>query len=190
MAAPAPSPPQAVAAVPPPPTTSTPPAALPAHIGEFQPAVSYPWLPPELVDRVHNNSLSIYELPKLANPSWPGVSAQTEVEMVVIEGVSVVKALTTSASSRQFVKAVPNFSTFSRLWIVYLTLRASSSCDPDLPVSLGRFYQHITNLSDIFHWDRVAGYVIAVCTTWLGRAFVMGLNAQEAGGSLVHMEGA
>jgi hypothetical protein len=65
---------------------------------------------------------------------------------------------------------VPNFATFGRLWMVYLTLRASSSRDPDLPVSLGRFYQHIADLSDVFHWDRVAGYVVAVCTTRLGKA--------------------
>ncbi|KAJ1600097.1 hypothetical protein NDA14_001013 [Ustilago hordei] len=120
------------------PPPATPHPALPAFISEYQPAIAYPWLPANLVDKVLQDSISIYELPKLANPSWPSSTALEDPTPVLIEGFSIVKAPTTSTSNRQFVKAVPNFLTFSRLWVV----------------------------------------------------FVMGLDAQEAGGSLVHMEGA
>ncbi|KAJ1034241.1 hypothetical protein NDA18_001105 [Ustilago nuda] len=89
---------------------------------------------------------------------------------VLIEGVSIVKAPTTSTSNHQFIKAVPNFLTFSRLWVIFLSLQSSTSPDRDLPVSLGRFYQHIADLAEVFPWDKVAGYVIAVCTLRLGRA--------------------
>ncbi|CDR99973.1 hypothetical protein [Sporisorium scitamineum] len=61
------------------------PGALPAHIGEYQLAVTYPWIPAELVDKVHQDSLSIYNLPKLANPSWPGITASEDPAMVVIK---------------------------------------------------------------------------------------------------------
>ncbi|KAJ1593186.1 hypothetical protein NDA11_005746 [Ustilago hordei] len=89
---------------------------------------------------------------------------------VLIEGFSIVKAPTTSTSNCQFIKVVPNFLTFSRLWVVFLSLRSSSSPDRDLLVSLRRFYQHVVDLAEVFPWEKVAGYVIAVCTSHLGRA--------------------
>ncbi|SPC61266.1 uncharacterized protein UHOD_11259 [Ustilago sp. UG-2017b] len=112
----------------------------------------------------------IYDLPKLANPSWPGSTALEEPAPVLIKGFSVVKGPTTSTSNCQFIKAVPNFLTFGRFWVVYLLLRSSTSNDRDLPVSLGRFYQHVANLAEVFPWDKVAGYVIAVCASRLGKA--------------------
>ena len=143
---------------------------LPTRIGEYQPSVTYPWLPVDLIDKAHQDILSIYDLPKLANPSWPGSTALVEPAPVLIEGFSIVKGPTTSTSNHQFIKAVPNFLTFGRLWVVYLSLRSSTSNDRDLPVSLGRFYQHVANLAEVFPWDKVAGYVIAVCTSRLGKA--------------------
>ncbi|UTT94215.1 hypothetical protein NDA17_004195 [Ustilago hordei] len=89
---------------------------------------------------------------------------------VLIEGFSIVKAPTTSTSNCQFIKVVPNFLTFSRLWVVFLSLRSSSSPDRDLLVSLRRFYQHVVDLAEVFPWEKVAGYIIAVCTSHLGRA--------------------
>ncbi|SAM85242.1 uncharacterized protein UBRO_20084 [Ustilago bromivora] len=144
--------------------------AFPARLGEYLAAITYLWLSTDLIDKVHQDTLSIYDLPKLANPSWPGATAQEEPAPVVIEGFSVVKGPSTSASNRQFSKAVPNFSTFGQLWVIYLSLRSSTSHDNDISVSLGRFYQHVANLSDVFPWERVAGYVIAVCTSRFGRA--------------------
>ena len=127
--------------------------ALPARIGEYQPAVVYPWLASDLIDKVLQDTLNVYDLPKLANPSWPGIVTVEEPVPVLIEGFSVVKGPTSSASNRQFLKAVPNFLTFGRLWVVYLSLRSSTSLDRDLPVSLGRFFQHIADLSEVFPWE-------------------------------------
>ncbi|SYW82596.1 uncharacterized protein UBRO2_04718 [Ustilago bromivora] len=161
--------------LPAPPTRIAQPApALPAQIGEYQSVITYPWLSGNFIDKIHQDTLSIYELPKLANPSWPGAPTQEEPAPVVIEGFSVVKGPSTSASNRQFIKAVPNFSTFGRLWVVYLTLRSFSCPDRDPSVSLSHFYQHVADLSEVFPWERVAGYVLAVCTSRLGRA-----NASE-----------
>ncbi|KAJ1031729.1 hypothetical protein NDA13_002118 [Ustilago tritici] len=103
--------------------------------------------------------------PATHNPALPACIAP-----VLIEGFSVVKGPTTSTSNRQFVKAVPNFLTFSRLWVIYLSLRSSTSPNHDLPVSLGRFYQRVADLAKVFPWEKVAGYVIAVCTLHLGKA--------------------
>ncbi|SYW80067.1 uncharacterized protein UBRO2_03335 [Ustilago bromivora] len=84
--------------------------AFPARLGEYQASVTYPWLLPDLIDKVHQDTLTAYDLPKLANPSWPGTPAQEDP--VVIEGFLVVKAPSTSASNCQFIKAIPNFSMF------------------------------------------------------------------------------
>ena len=141
---------------------------LPTRIGEYQPSVTYPWLPVDLIDKAHQDILSIYDLPKLANPSWPSSTALEEPAPVLIEGFSIVKGPTTSTSNHQFIKAVPNFLTFGRLWLVYLysglQLRTTETS------SLGRFYQHVTDLAEVFPWDKVAGYDIAVCTSRLGKA--------------------
>ncbi|KAJ1022897.1 hypothetical protein NDA13_004947 [Ustilago tritici] len=117
-----------------------------------------------------SDTLGIYDLPKLTNPSWPNSTALEEPAPVLIEGFSIVKGPTTSTSNHQFVKAVPNFLTFSRLWVIYLSLRSSTSPDHDLPVSLGCFYQHVVDLAKVFPWEKVAGYVIAVCTSRIGKA--------------------
>ncbi|SAM75287.1 uncharacterized protein UBRO_20276 [Ustilago bromivora] len=74
--------------------------------------------------------LSIYDLPKLANPLWPGSTALEEPAPVLIEGFSVVKGPTTSTSNHQFIKAVPNFLTFGQLWVIYLLLRVSRPIYP------------------------------------------------------------
>ncbi|SYW81930.1 uncharacterized protein UHO2_00419 [Ustilago hordei] len=124
--------------------------ALPAEIGEYQSDITFPWLSGDLIDKIHQDTLSVYDLPKLANPSWPGAPALEDNALVLIEGFSVVKGQSTSTSNRQFIKAVPSFSTFGRLWVVYLSLRSSSSHDCDLPVSLGCFYQHVADLSEVF----------------------------------------
>ncbi|SOV07202.1 uncharacterized protein UDID_18744 [Ustilago sp. UG-2017a] len=128
------------------------PPILPTRIGEYQPSVTYPWLPVDLIDKAHQDILSIYDLPKLANPSWPGATALEEPAPVLIKGFSVVKGPTTSTST------------------VSLSKQSSTSNDRDLPVRLGRFYQHVANLTEVFPWDKVAGYVIAVCTSRLGKA--------------------
>ncbi|SAM84647.1 uncharacterized protein UBRO_20838 [Ustilago bromivora] len=73
--------------------------------------------------------LSIYDLLKLANPSWPGSTALEEPALVLIKGFSIIKGPTTSTSNCQFIKVVPNFLTFGRLWVVYLSLRSSTSND-------------------------------------------------------------
>ncbi|KAJ1017988.1 hypothetical protein NDA13_006596 [Ustilago tritici] len=145
-------------------------SSLPTQIGEYQSDITFPWLSGDLINKIHQDTLSVYNLPKLANPSWPGATAQEEPALVVIEGFSVIKGQSTSTSNHQFIKAVPSFSMFGQLWVIYLSLQSSSSNDRDLPVSLGRFYQHVADLSEVFPWDRVAGYVIAVCTSRLGRA--------------------
>ncbi|KAJ1025408.1 hypothetical protein NDA13_004220 [Ustilago tritici] len=44
-------------------------SALPARIGEYQPAITYLWLSVDLIDKVNQDTLSIYDLPKLTNPS-------------------------------------------------------------------------------------------------------------------------
>ncbi|SAM62833.1 uncharacterized protein UBRO_20156 [Ustilago bromivora] len=139
-------------------TQAPPPPPGATHLPPSQPL---PALPARIV---RQDTLTVYDLPKLANLSWPGAPAPEDPAPVVIEGFSVVKGPSTSASNRQFVKTVPNFSTFGRLWVVYLSLRSSTSHDCNLSVSLGRFYQHVADLSEVFPWDRVAGYVIAVCT--------------------------
>ncbi|SYW75999.1 uncharacterized protein UBRO2_01154 [Ustilago bromivora] len=117
-----------------------------------------------------SDTLGIYDLPKLTNPLWPNSMALEEPAPVLIEGFSIVKGPNTSTSNHQFVKAVPNFLTFSRLWVIYLSLRSSTSPDCDLPVSLRHFYQHVADLAKVFPWEKVAGYVIAICTSRLGKA--------------------
>ena len=52
--------------------------ALPAHIGEYQPAITYPWVSAELVEKVSNDSLTIYELPKLASVGNQHAKAATD----------------------------------------------------------------------------------------------------------------
>ncbi|SYW81880.1 uncharacterized protein UHO2_00384 [Ustilago hordei] len=86
--------------------------AFSAQLGEYPGAISYPWLMTDLIDKVHQDTLSVYDLLKLANPSWPGATAQDEPAPVVIEGFSVMKGPSASASNHQFSKTVPNFSTF------------------------------------------------------------------------------
>ncbi|CDS82024.1 uncharacterized protein SPSC_00206 [Sporisorium scitamineum] len=144
--------------------------ALPARTGESLASIRYKWLPSDLVDKVLNDTLTVYELPKLANPSWQGVQASEEPQELTIEGLKVVKAPTASTSNRQFLKAVPNFDIFARLWVIYLSLRASSSPDRDLPIGLGRFYVHIASLQDTFPWSRVVDYIVAICSERLGKA--------------------
>ncbi|CDS02305.1 hypothetical protein [Sporisorium scitamineum] len=75
-----------------------------------------------------------------------------------------------SSSNWQFLKAVPSFNIFSHLWTIYLTLCASSSPDYDLAVSLGRFYLHIAALQELFPWNQVVDYIVAICTERLGKA--------------------
>lgn len=54
--------------LPAPPTRIAQPApALPAQIGEYQSVITYPWLSGDLIDKIHQDTLSIYKLPKLAN---------------------------------------------------------------------------------------------------------------------------
>ncbi|SAM84093.1 uncharacterized protein UBRO_21010 [Ustilago bromivora] len=156
---------------------------------EYQPSITCPWLPVDLIDKAHQDILSIYDLPKLANPLWPGSTALEEPAPVLIEGFSVIKGPTTSTSNHQFIKAVPNFLTFGQLWVIYLLLRSSTSNDRDLPVSLGHFYQHVTDLAEGFPWDKVAGYVIAVCMSCLGKATTADLACFDTELHAMHFQG-
>ncbi|SYW80270.1 uncharacterized protein UBRO2_03538 [Ustilago bromivora] len=72
---------------------------LPTRIGEYQPSITYPWLPVDLIDKAHQDILSIYDLLKLANPSWPGSTALEEPALVLIKGFSIIKGPTTSTSN-------------------------------------------------------------------------------------------
>lgn len=67
---------------------------------------------------MHNDTIGVYELPKLANPSWSGSVANDEPIELTIDGFKVVKAPSTLTSNKQFLKAVPNFDTFTRIWLV------------------------------------------------------------------------
>ncbi|KAJ1040810.1 hypothetical protein NDA10_005755 [Ustilago hordei] len=60
--------------------------AFPACFGEYQSAITYPWLSLDLINKVHQDTLDIYNLPKRANPSWPGAPAQEDPAPVIIEG--------------------------------------------------------------------------------------------------------
>ncbi|CDW97776.1 hypothetical protein, partial [Sporisorium scitamineum] len=165
-AAPSSAPPAPTLVVPPPPSR----AAISAQLGEYQTGCRFPWVPSELVDKVHNDTIGVYELPKLANPSWTGGATEGEPTELTIDGFRVVKAPSASSTNKQFLKAIPNFDAFTRVWVVYSSLRTASSPDRDLPIGLGRFYLHIAETQATFPWNRVVDYIITLCTQRLGKA--------------------
>ncbi|KAJ1597917.1 hypothetical protein NDA14_007430 [Ustilago hordei] len=148
-------------------TPATPPAPLPSswrpppppvHRQPFQP------LP------VHNDTITVYELPKLANPAWPGTVADEEPADVFIDSFKLSKRSGPSTSNKGFLRAVPSFDAFTKLWFIYTSLRAASSPDRDLPIGLGRFYLHIAEQQAVYPWEHVVDYIVTICTARLGRA--------------------
>lgn len=164
MTPPAPSPQVGAAATPHPlPALSAPP-------GEYQTGCHYTWILPEIIDKVHHDTITIYELPKLANPAWPGTVADEEPAEVFIDGFKLSKRSGPSTSNKGFLRAVPLFDAFTKLWFIYTLLRAASSPDRDLPIGLGCFYLHIAEQQAVYPWERVVDYIVTICTARLGRA--------------------
>lgn len=143
------------------------PAPLPACSDAYQHPFS--WLASDLVAKVHNDTLSIYELPRLGDPSWP-TALPDEMPSLLVAGVSAIPQQTpVSASNQEFLKDVPSVATFGRLWFIYSSLRASSSPDRNLISGLGAFYLHISELAEAFPWPKVVDYLIAACSERLGK---------------------
>ncbi|CDR99014.1 hypothetical protein [Sporisorium scitamineum] len=80
---------------PPPPPPQVPPSAVPPPLA--QPAL--PACTAELINKVHNDTLSVYNPPKLAHPSWPSMAAQDETSAVRVNGFKIPKALTTASTN-------------------------------------------------------------------------------------------
>ncbi|SPO22535.1 uncharacterized protein UTRI_01213 [Ustilago trichophora] len=144
--------------------------ALPAPPGEYQTGCRYTWIPPELVDKVHSNTITVYELPKLANPAWPSTVVDEEASEVFIDGFKLSKRAGSSTSNKGFLRAVPTFEVFTKIWFIYTLLRAASSPDRDLPIGLGRFFLHVAEQQAVYPWERVVDYIVTLCTARLGRA--------------------
>lgn len=143
------------------------PAPLPACSDAYQHPFS--WLASDLVAKVHNDTLSIYELPRLGDPSWP-TALPDEMPSLLVAGVSAIPQQTpVSASNQEFLKDVPSVATFGRLWFIYSSLRASSSPDRNLISGLGAFDLHISELAEAFPWPKVVDYLIAACSERLGK---------------------
>ncbi|TKY91068.1 hypothetical protein EX895_000004 [Sporisorium graminicola] len=160
------------------------PAAAPLPTPTFQPVVpaapippgeslanltGFPWVTPDLADKVYNDTLPAQELHRLANPAWLPADPEESTGFTV-NGIVFGKPATSLSSSRQFAKALPNFASFWRVWIVYMQLRASASSDRGLGIALGTFLHHIYEVEQVFPWSRVVDYILTVCIKRFGRS--------------------
>ena len=74
------------------------------------------------------------------------------------------------ASSKTFLRLLPDVRSFAQAWAVYTSLRCTSTSDPHLSTSLSAFLVHVIDLDITFLWPAVAEYVLAVCRRRFGLA--------------------
>ncbi|SPO26926.1 uncharacterized protein UTRI_10673 [Ustilago trichophora] len=129
----------------------------------------FPWVTPDLADKVYNDTLPAQELYRLANPAWLPEDPEENTGFT-INGIVFDKPASSVSTSRQFAKAFPTFASFWRVWIVYMQLRTSVSSDRGLGIALGTFLHHIYEVEQVFPWSRVVDYILTVCIKRFGRS--------------------
>ncbi|SPO28962.1 uncharacterized protein UTRI_10232 [Ustilago trichophora] len=149
----------------------TPPApvAQPIPAGEsLAQLTGFPWVAPDIADKVFDDSLSPHDLPKLASPTW--VQDAEDTTSFTVNGIVFNKSVSSATSGKQFAKSFPSFTSFWRVWIVYTQLRTYQATDRALGIGLGSFLLHIQELDQVFPWPRVVDYILTVCIKRFGKA--------------------
>lgn len=129
--------------------------------GEYRAIVlqAFDWVRPEVLDLVGNNELGPEDLVKLCQPGRENQIQQSEVEttyLVDSNGIKVQSSSTPKLSS--FMKAVPNVLASSKLWMIFVGIRAFFfSFDASI---LAGFQLHGTmiNYAVDYEWDAVMDY--------------------------------
>lgn len=149
--------------------TTHPVVTWPVPTGESLAQLSgFPWVSPDLADKVYDNTLPAHDLPKLASPTW--VQDLDESTSFTVNGIVFNKSVSSATSGKQFAKSFPTFISFWRVWIVYTQLHTYRASDRAIGVGLGTFLLHIQELEQVFPWPRVVDYILTVCIKRFGKA--------------------
>ncbi|SPO26379.1 uncharacterized protein UTRI_03968 [Ustilago trichophora] len=136
-------------------------SAISPSSGELQLRRLFPWISRELAQQVYDDRLPPHELGKLRNPAHNTANSEPERELrVVVNGVrvSVPAPSSADASSRSFLRLIPDARSFAQAWAVYAALRCTSENNPHLAASLNAFLVHIIDLDTQYYWSTVADH--------------------------------